>query len=309
MGSDDEQMNKIVIVGLDQAGKTSILNILNQKYNLMDNIKPTVNISRAEIKVLGIPIICWDLGGQERFRKNFLTNFKVFEQTDSLFYIVDALNAVRYEEALQYYIDILNIFEKLKTKPKIVLCIHKIDPNLQNDSDTLEAIQDVKELFLPKSEDYEITTYITSIYDRRSIVEAFSKNIQQLITTLKPFKPLLESIALLLKLDAAILFDENLMILSDYYKSAEIEEVCLSTVYNSVFYMTRTNPKLAEHFTSNFELVLNVKNRTKLFNFTEIKFKGWNLYLLTMGEQKLDTKVVYTKFESIIHAFAQHKSE
>jgi len=274
----------------------------------MDNIKPTVNISRAEIKIIGIPIVCWDLGGQERFRKNFLKNLKVFEQTDSLFYVVDALNAVRYEESLQYYVDILKIFEQLKSKPKIVLCLHKIDPNLQNEPDTLNTIQQVKELFISRSNDYEVSTYVTSIYDRRSIVEAFSKNIQQLLTTLKPFKPILESISLLLKLDAAILFDENLMILSDYYKNAEIEEVCLSTVYNSVFYITRTNPKLAESFTSNFELVLNVKNQKKLFNFTEIKFKGWNLYLLTMGDHKLDSKVVYAKFESLIHALEQQKS-
>lgn len=299
--SDD--ISKILVVGLDQAGKTSILNILNQKYNLQDNIKPTVGIGRTEIKILGVPVICWDLGGQEKFRKNFLKNIKIFEHTDSLFFIIDALGAIRYQEALQYYIDILDIYRKLESKPKIVLCIHKIDPNLRDDPETLDFINEVKDLFIPKSAEFEVTTYVTSIYDRKSIVEAFSKNLQETIAILKPFKNLLESIVLSLKLDAAIVFDENLMIVSDYYKNPEIEEACLDTVYNSVYYITRTNPKLAEDFTPNFELVLNVKNQERLFNFVEVKFKGWNLFLLTMGNQKLDHKALRERFASMTHVF------
>lgn len=297
-----ETIRKILIMGLDQAGKTSILNILNQNFNLMDNLKPTIGIERTEIKILGIPIVSWDFGGQEQFRKEYFKNLKVLDKADSLFFVIDALNATRYEEALDYYAKILEIFEKLELKPKIVILIHKVDPNLRDDTETLEMIEEIKELVQSRSEDYEISFYITSIFDRKSIIEAFSRNLQELISELKPFKRILESLGLLLKLDAVILFDENLMILSDIYMTPEIEEICLNTVYNSVYYMTHTNPKLAEDFgdfETNFELILNVKNQQKVFSFMDVKFKGWNLYLLTMGNEKVEHQPVIDRFNSM----------
>ena len=271
----------------------------------MDNLKPTIGIERHEIKILGIPIVSWDFGGQERFRKEYFRNLKIFEKTDAVFFVIDALKATRYEEALDYFTKILQMFEKLELKPKIVLLIHKVDPNLINDPETLEMVEEIKEIFLSKYGDYEISVFITSIFDRKSIIGAFSKNIQELISELKPFQKILESLGLLLNLDASIVFDENLMILSEYYKDKEIEDVCLNTVYNSVYYIIHTNPKLAEDFSANFELVLNVKNQKKIFSFLEVKISGWNLYLLTMGDEKVDHDAVLSRFDAMSHLFKQ----
>ena len=301
--NDTEPIRKILIMGLDQAGKTSILNIINQNYNLMDDLKPTIGIERHEIKILGIPIISWDLGGQERFREEYLKNTKVFEKTDTLIFVIDAFKATRYEEALEYYTKVLSMFEKVEIKPKIVLVLHKIDPNLLNEPETLEVIEEIKELFLAKSQEYTPSIFLTSIFDRKSIIEAFSKNLQELISDLKPFKKILESIVLMMQLDASIVFDENLMVLSDFYKNKDIEEFCLSTIYNSVYYILHTNPKLAEDFTANFELVLDVKNRQKVFSFMDFKFRGWNLYLLTMGDKKVDHQTAISRFNSMSHLF------
>ncbi|MHA1650874.1 MAG: ADP-ribosylation factor-like protein [Candidatus Helarchaeota archaeon] len=299
------EVKKILIVGLDQAGKTSILNILQEKYNKMDNIKPTVGIERDEITVFGFPIVTWDLGGQEKFRKDYLKNSKYFENTDSLFFVIDAVNSSRYDEALKYFEEILGIIDNLDGKPKLVLLIHKIDPNIRDDPKIQENIKEIKDAFLTVG--YDLSIYITSIYDRKTIIEAFSKTFQELISQLKPLKQLLESIVLLLKLDAAILFDENLMILNEYYRNEEIEAICLNTVYNSIYYMTHTNPKLAENFLGNFELVLNIKHRTKKFHFMTVELKRWLMYLLTMGEEELDPDVVLSKFQSMAHIFEQKK--
>jgi len=114
--AEEEMVHKLIIVGLDQAGKTSILNILNKKYNAMDNIKPTVGIERDEIRILGIPIISWDLGGQEQFRESYLKNSRLFDKTDSLFYVIDVWNASRFEEALRYYSKLLEYHKRLSTR-------------------------------------------------------------------------------------------------------------------------------------------------------------------------------------------------
>ncbi len=297
----DKELKKILIVGLDQAGKTSILNVLQEKYNKMDNIKPTVGIERTEIKIFGISVLAWDLGGQQKFRQEYLKNPKNFENTDSLFFVIDALNSSRYDEALQYFTEILEIIEKLDTRPQIVLLIHKIDPNIREDPNNAVIIETLKQLFFTAG--YQLSVFTTSIYDRQTIIEAFSRCFQEIIQSLQPIKKLLESLALLLKLDAAILFDEHLMILNEHYKTKEIEEVCLSTVYNSIYYMTHTNPKLGEHVLKNFELVLNVKGGAKRFNFLEVAIKGLQMFLLTMSDETIDTHTVFEKFNSMAHIF------
>ncbi|NVM31093.1 MAG: GTP-binding protein [Candidatus Helarchaeota archaeon] len=297
------ERRKILLVGLDQAGKTSILNILHNKYTMMDNIKPTAGIERDEIQILGIPILCWDLGGQLKFREGYIKDVKIFAETDSLFYVVDALNPDRYEESLQYYTDILENFKKLDLKTKVVLCIHKIDPNIRNNPHTLEIIDHVKQIFEARSSGLEVTTFITSIYDRKSIVDAFSKNFQELIVTLKPFRKLLESLRSQLNLDGLILFDNQLYILSEAYRNHEMEETCLNMTYNSVYYMSQTNPQMADksaNFAKNFEFILNLRNKEKRFNFMEVKFKEWEIFLLTVSDEKLDTGAIQSKFNSMV---------
>lgn len=299
MNNLEDQIRKVVIVGLDQAGKTSILNILNQEYNLMDNIKPTIGVNRKILEVLGFQIVSFDLGGQERFREGYLSDPKIFQGTDTLICVIDALNATRYQEALQYYQEIIKTFELLNLKPKIMICIHKIDPNLRSDPETLDYIEEVKDLFVPASEGYEVTMFVTSIYDRSSIVRAFSKNLQDLITTIKPLKPTLQSLVQLLKLDGAVLFDENLMIIADHFRDEVTEDMCYKTVYNSVYYITQQNPNLAANLTVNFEIILGAQNVSKQFSFIQLPFKGWNLYLLTMGKDKFYPKTLLAKFNSI----------
>ena len=303
-------MRKVLIIGLDQAGKTSILNILSSKFNLMDNLKPTAGIERTEIQILGIPILTWDLGGQQIFREQYLKNLKIFAETDSVFFVVDALNPARYDEALQYYSDILNKFKQLDLKPKIVLCIHKIDPNIRDNPNTLQVIDDLRELFQAKSGDFEITTFVTSIYDRKSIIESFSRNFQELLVSLKPFKKLLESLVRQLNLDGLILFDENLMILSESYRDVDCEQMCLNLTYNSVYYMSQSNPQMLDsNLAQNFEFILNLKNKQKRFNFVKVQFKEWTLYVLTMGDKKLDSHEVTAKFNSIVKNFAIAESD
>lgn len=298
-------VRKILVVGLDQAGKTSILNILTNKFNLMDNLKPTAGIERTEIQVLGIPILSWDLGGQDLYREGYLKDFKIFVDTDSLFYVVDGINTKRYDEALQYYSDILNIFKKLDAKPKIILCIHKIDPNIRNNPNTQHLIDDLKRVFQARSGDFEITTFVTSIYDRKSIIESFSRNFQELIVSLKPFKKLLETLVRQASLDGLVLFDENLMILSEFYRDLDCEQNCLNMTYNSVYYMSQSNPQMMDgNFAKNFEFILNLKNKQKHFNFVEVKFKEWRLYLLTIGDKKLDSNDLAAKFNAMVKNFA-----
>ena len=302
-----DRTKKIILIGLDSAGKTSILRFLNQKYNLLDDIKPTTGIDREIIKILGIPVMAWDFGGQEKYRNEYLNDIRLFGATDSLFFVVDMHDPARFELALQYYISVLIIFESLGINPKVILCLHKIDPNIRNDPKTQELIGKAKDLFLTNSRSFEITVFNTSIYDAKSIMRAFSDTLQQLLTIIQPFKQILESIVVQLKLEGAILFDENLMILGEFYSNKVCEELCLNLVYNSVYQMRINEQQLEdEHFSKNFEYILNLKNKEERFKFLDIKFRDWNLYLLTIGTEKSDANTmntIFTIFNSLVHIF------
>ncbi len=69
---------KFVLAGLDNAGKTSFLIALQQKYNFHDEVKnlnPTVRIEYSTLNFLNRwEIDFWDMGGQENYREHYLNN-------------------------------------------------------------------------------------------------------------------------------------------------------------------------------------------------------------------------------------------
>lgn len=287
---------KILIAGLDEAGKTSILNTLHENYNLLDRIKPTVGYQLTSMKILGVPVVTYDLGGQAQFRNNYFSDSRLFTETDSLFFVIDAFEVSRYNEAFNYYNKILLAFKQFDLRPKIVLCIHKIDPNFRNDSKVPELVAQLREHIISMSTGFEVTSFTTTIYDRRTIVEAFSKTLQDLITILKPFKRVMEAVVKFLKLDGALLFDENFLIIGDSFLTPELEQKCLDILYNTIHSVKNVEIE-------KFELVLDSRSQEKCFDFIEVKHKDISMFLLTMGSKKVDHEVLTDKFISMCEFF------
>eukprot|EP00913_Durusdinium_trenchii_P016765 g15758.t1 len=69
-----DQQCKIVIVGLNNAGKTTILYNLHLGQVVMT--QPTIGSNVEEVKHENITFQVWDLGGQEVFRANWATYFE-----------------------------------------------------------------------------------------------------------------------------------------------------------------------------------------------------------------------------------------
>jgi len=58
---------EVTIVGLQNAGKTSLLRVLAGDEFTIDSV-PTVAFNKKEVKKGHVSIKCWDLGGQPRYR-------------------------------------------------------------------------------------------------------------------------------------------------------------------------------------------------------------------------------------------------
>merc|ERR1719495_1966074 len=83
-GGDDTKC-KIVIVGLNNAGKTTILYKLHLGQVVLT--QPTIGSNVEEVKHSNITFQVWDLGGQETLRASWST---YFEETDAIVFVVDS---------------------------------------------------------------------------------------------------------------------------------------------------------------------------------------------------------------------------
>ncbi|MHA1263904.1 MAG: ADP-ribosylation factor-like protein [Candidatus Helarchaeota archaeon] len=219
---------KIILAGLDNSGKTSILLALKDKFSFI-NPPPTLGVERDTIEVLGFPIIRWDLGGQENFRSTYLAKPRSFIETDLMFYVVDIQNRSRLGEAVEYYEEILKMFRKLGENPKIILCFHKFDPDLKEDERILSNLEVAKQVFRRKTQGFDFLMFETTIFERWTLTVAFSEAILKLSTKSSILDKQLEQFANHLNSETVWLLDENALILGQFYKTRESYEICQIT--------------------------------------------------------------------------------
>ena len=87
---------KLLLVGLDNAGKTTIV----KKFNGEDigTISPTLGFQINTMEYKGYKLNIWDVGGQKTIRA-YWRNY--FETTEGLIWVVDSSDSLRLEDCRQ----------------------------------------------------------------------------------------------------------------------------------------------------------------------------------------------------------------
>ncbi|MFX0090595.1 MAG: ADP-ribosylation factor-like protein [Candidatus Hodarchaeota archaeon] len=184
-GESEEAGRKIVLAGLDRAGKTSIIRSI-QSMRPITNTTATLGANIEKIELAGKVIAFWDLGGQARFRNIFTReNSLHLSNLSLLVFVFDIQDPARSSEGLQYLQKILEISIFFDQKPKVVIFFHKFDqttdPNaltalVQNKHNLLMQIDSILKQFDFPS----FISYDTSIYDIPTLVLAFSHTLTSL---------------------------------------------------------------------------------------------------------------------------------
>lgn len=105
---------RILILGLDNAGKTSILRKLSDEDPTTTHATQGFNIK--SINCEGFKLNMWDIGGQKAIRA-YWPNY--FDEVDCLIYVVDAADRRRLEES-STELDALLHEEKLRAAPVLI---------------------------------------------------------------------------------------------------------------------------------------------------------------------------------------------
>ncbi len=186
---------KVVIVGLDFAGKTSLINrlIYDTNYNDMANLEPTIGASVEEFQTDKLNLVTWDLGGQKSHIEEYLTEpEKFFIQVDVLIFIFDSQDDRRYDQACQYLTDLVEIIESLNESPYLLILLNKADTDLIDDPDfqiKLEYLSDkITNIFINREKSWNFEIIPTSVFNFYSNEPEIAKCIKSIFSKEAPKK-------------------------------------------------------------------------------------------------------------------------
>jgi len=174
-----EEMKKIILIGLSNAGKTCIYERVFERkkpWELLHSAA-TKGIVYKEYKVGSVskPMI-WDLGGQQQYFDDYhgVLRNNIFQKASILLYVIDITDSDRYQKARNEFEWSVNQILSFNPKAIITVFFHKID--LVHEKDAVVA--HLKKYF-SENISHKILFHSTSIFGQ-SLFSAWSEIIREI---------------------------------------------------------------------------------------------------------------------------------
>jgi small GTP-binding protein len=135
---------KILLIGLDNGGKTSILKCLKgiKGLSAFNSPNPTRGIEIERFEALDSKYAIWDLGGQEAYHEEYFNDIEnILRGTKKIIYVFDVQDVKRYDIALNYLKKMTNKINKLNDIDFSIF-LHKYDQDLEFNQELNEIIID-----------------------------------------------------------------------------------------------------------------------------------------------------------------------
>uniref|UniRef100_A0A1I7SR08 ADP-ribosylation factor-like protein 3 n=1 Tax=Bursaphelenchus xylophilus TaxID=6326 RepID=A0A1I7SR08_BURXY len=126
---------RILLLGLDNAGKTTILKKLASED--VTHITPTQGFNIKSVMADNVKLNVWDIGGQRKIRP-YWKNY--FDNTDVLIYVIDSTDKKRFDETALELSELLEE-EKLKNVPVLIFANKQDLLNAATGSEIAEGMQ------------------------------------------------------------------------------------------------------------------------------------------------------------------------
>ncbi len=177
---------KIVLVGLDNAGKTALLNAIKKEVINISDLKPTQSVQRQTLNLQNKKLYIYELGGQEVYRNQYLEDpERYILGTNTFVFLIDMQDQGRYDVALKYLGQILSIVKYLNEKPEFIILLHKSDPDILKFQPMFREkidhiMEKVRKIFQQHSFRYQI--HISSIHNILGLSKSFEFLLKKLLT-------------------------------------------------------------------------------------------------------------------------------
>ena len=174
-----EEMKKIILIGLSNAGKTCIYERVFEgktPWELLHSAATKgIVYKEYEVGTVSKPMI-WDLGGQQQYLDEYHSVLRenIFRKASILLYVVDVTDTDRYEDARREFEWSANQILSFNSDAVINVFFHKID--LVHDQDEVEVY--LKKLF-SQNISHKILFHSTSIFGQ-SLFSAWSEIIREI---------------------------------------------------------------------------------------------------------------------------------
>ncbi len=293
---------KILMIGLDAAGKTSILAVVQDKFSIIKSLLPTRGVKREKLDFFGYPVISWDLGGQVQYREKLYFNRPelFFTEADIMLYVVDTQDPDRFTEAANYFREVLKVLKDLHEKPKVLIVLSKSDQDIRKTLQWQQNVTSIKNKFnsiADDFEDFEVDYSDTTVFQRETIMQMFSVALKKVSDTSEIIEHILEEFTHQVDAKASSLVSMDGLIFGSYTSSDTDEMLVnntalllqtLSNFYNSIGLIREKSITL--------ELPLNgfTIQGEKLFEYSELQIPVY-LWMLSQNPELLEGKIDYFK--------------
>jgi ADP-ribosylation factor-like protein 6 len=113
----------LVVIGLDNAGKSTIVNGLKSN-NKANNITPTVGFNMEKFSVKSLNFTTYDMSGQSRYRNLWEAYYR---EADAIVFVVDSGDRMRFVVASEEIISMLEHPEIKNKKTPLLVYANKRD--------------------------------------------------------------------------------------------------------------------------------------------------------------------------------------
>jgi GTPase SAR1 family protein len=293
---------KLLMIGLDNGGKTSILAVLQDKFSIIKSLLPTRGVKREKLDFFGYPIISWDLGGQVQYREKLYFNRPelFFTEADIILYVIDSQDPDRFPESANYFREVLKVLTELKEKPALLIVLSKSDDDIRKTLQWQQNVTTIKNKFTKVSAEFEqfsIDFSDTTVFDRNTIMQMFSIALKKVSDTSEIVENILEDFCTHVEAKASSLVSMDGLIFGSY-TSTDTDEMLvnntalvlhtLSSFYNSIGLIRERSIRL--------DLPLNgfTIRGEKLFEYSDLQIPVY-LWALAEEPEKLEGKLDYFK--------------
>jgi len=216
----ENDIMKIAIIGLANAGKTSIVKTVQKTYHIGQTIqspKPTKSVQRSIFKIFGQNAILWDYGGQDEYRTAYLEKPERFlSDIRYLFYVIDIQDHKSFDNSLKYFSDVYDFIHEHTPQLIVSIMFHKMDPEIAKTPEIKDRVKKLKRKFGAILVNREVGYYETSVFDALSLLTSISLPILGDLTIYNKISVLFANYAIKNSVDYMNLTVDNLLELGKF---------------------------------------------------------------------------------------------